>query len=179
MIQGIRVGPARWSGFDLPEKGRNAKHDLASTIPQGRSSFHHLFFPIRHDLAKFYWDEVPYWGGISPMSLDLSEWLELLDDETFVPPDTLLPRFIDHLCEDWCDFCGFDHRPTVAAEQYVIRDREPIVARPEVTIAFMNIDSAFWIMHARDTELLARVESYIMRTDGFWCVAETPIEEMP
>ncbi len=174
LMKGIRVGPARWSGifFDGPNR-----YPPASTIPREMSSFHFLFTPIKYDLAKFYWDEVPLIGRPAPAE-ELEErdtWLELLQDEQCIPPDTLLPRFIDFLAEDWCSFCGFENKPSRLDGH--IRNSELVSVGPEVALRFINVDSAFWLMFARDCSLIERVEAHISRLDGFWCESEEEMSE--
>ena len=168
-MRGIRVGPARWSGIPLPQAGGKPKQQLSvPKIPPGISSFQWLFAGIFQDLKSYWFYDVPLWGGVGPLDQpDRDVMLELLRGEVFVPPDTLLPEFANCICEDWCDFCGFleEPSPTLLACAAAPDDRQ---IKATADLLFMNVDSAFWVLHASDETLLQQTENHIENLEGFW-----------
>lgn len=168
VMQTIHVGPARWSGTALPVKGGRVVPPPPSRIPRGTSSFEFLFKAILPDLAKFHWNHVPLNNGQGFADENFAAMWALVRNEPLIPPDTMLPEFARYMCEDWCDFCGFE-KPPQDADRLDWQDRNGNI-RPEVDIAFMNVDSAFWVMHCRDASLCQRVRDHLKQLPGFWVV---------
>jgi hypothetical protein len=144
--------------------GLHIKPRWTPAIPKERRSFSAFFQPVFPELATFHWiypDTIPFAGS----DADFGPLVESCCSEGYIPPDTLLPRFVSFVAEDWADLVGFQTTPDVSVIRRHLGERPADYEwlSEHADICFFCVDGAWWEIYARDRALLETVRQHVTR----------------
>jgi hypothetical protein len=122
------------------------------------SSFAYFFAPILPKIAALHW----LYQSWAFDALDISENVEKMpDNDGYIAPDTLLPRFARYVHDDWASLFAFDYYPEAPTIFAHLEPRDYPFMERHIPHCFFSIDGAYWDFYSHDQTLLNLVSTHI------------------
>ncbi len=134
--------------------------DFDAASPSDGSTFALFFAPILPKLAAIHWlyDTFPF-GGWQDTDCETAI-ADLPNNDGYIAPDTLLPRFARYVSDDWSSLFGFQSLPDIPGMFGHIQPRDYEFISQHVALCIFSIDGAFWDFYAHDETLLSTVQAH-------------------
>src|SRR5215203_5799465 len=127
-------------------------------LPADISSFAFFFAPILPRLAQVHWLYESFPFSLPSDAIDYAAVIDgLPNNEGYIAPNTLLPRFASYVNDDWSSLFGFDSLPDAPSVFSHLQPRDYEFMGKHIDLCFSSIDGSHWNFYAQDESLVQAV----------------------
>jgi len=160
-------------------------------IPKDQSDFHFYFNPIFKFLSGHHWiierdsfnwpldwhvnspyeeSNNTYTEGPMKKVFDLFSQIQDQENSLYAAPG-LMPTYAEYVKDDWNTLFGFKiglSSPQKWMQRFDIENHEERVDWVQKTadIGFLNVDAAYWEIHARNIKIIETVQNHLKNIEG-------------